>query len=75
MAAPTSTCAHRRLTSPYGQGILSNLATPKMVAFSLGLGLLYCILTFGWLTAAAVVARLGERLRTGRGLRLATERL
>jgi len=47
-----------------------------MVAFSLGLGLLYCILTFGWLTAhAAVVARLGERLRTGRGLRLATERL
>jgi len=105
---PTDTCAHRRLTSPYGQGILSNLANPKMVAFFLsllpqyaghgslgtllGLGLLFCTLTFGWLTAyAAVVARLGERLRAGRvrnavdrisgvvlvalGLRLATERV
>ena len=80
---PTDTCTHRRLTSPYGQGILSNLANPKMVVFFLsllpqyagqgslgtllGLGALFCTLTFAWLTAyAAVVARVGEHLRAGR---------
>jgi threonine/homoserine/homoserine lactone efflux protein len=106
---PNDTCTARRLTSPYGQGILSNLANPKMAAFFLsllpqyagphgslgallGLGLAFCTLTLGWLAGyAAVVARLGDRLRAGRartaidrisgavlialGLRLATERV
>jgi threonine/homoserine/homoserine lactone efflux protein len=34
---PNDTCAVRRLTSPYGQGILSNLANPKMIVFFLSL--------------------------------------
>ena len=36
-ATPNDRCAVRRLTSPYGQGILSNLANPKMVVFFLSL--------------------------------------
>ena len=34
---PNDTCAVRRLTSPYGQGILSNRANPKMIVFFLSL--------------------------------------
>lgn len=64
------------------QGLLSNLANPKMVVFFtsllpqfvipgqasfaslLGLGLLFCSMTLGWLALyAAVVARLGDVLR------------
>ena len=88
---PTDTCARRRLTSPYGQGILSNLAKPEdgrlllsllpqyaghgSLGTLLGGGLLFCTLTFGWLTAyAVVVARLGERLRAGR-VRNAVDRI
>lgn len=90
--APTDTCVHGRLTSPYGQGILSNLANPKMVVFFLsllpqyagphaalvpllGLGLVFCTLTFCWLAAyAVVVARLGDRLRGSR-VRTAIDRI
>jgi threonine/homoserine/homoserine lactone efflux protein len=61
------------------QGVLSNLGNPKMAVFFasllpqfgssfpalLGLGLLFCALTFAWLTCYAVaIARLG-RLLTG----------
>jgi threonine/homoserine/homoserine lactone efflux protein len=82
----------RRFATPYGQGIVSNLANPKMVVFflsllpqyagahgslatPLGLGFVFCSLTFLWLTAyAAVVARLGDVLRAGR-LRTALDRI
>jgi threonine/homoserine/homoserine lactone efflux protein len=63
---------------PWRQGLLSNLANPKMAVFFtsllpqfgdsfaslLGLGLLFCALTMLWLTAYAVaVARAGDVLR------------
>jgi threonine/homoserine/homoserine lactone efflux protein len=63
------------------QGLLSNLANPKMAVFFtsllpqfgesfaalLGLGMLFCALTMAWLSAYAVaVARAGEGLRRGR---------
>jgi threonine/homoserine/homoserine lactone efflux protein len=64
------------------QGVLSNLANPKMAAFftsllpqfgeasffaMLGFGLLFCTLTLGWLTGYAfVVARAGDVLRRER---------
>ena len=64
------------------QGVLSNLGNPKMAAFftsllpqfgdasfgaMLGLGLLFCTLTLGWLTGYAfVVARAGDVLRRER---------
>ena len=64
------------------QGVLSNLANPKMAAFftsllpqfgeasffaMLGFGLLFCALTLAWLTGYAfVVARAGDVLRRER---------
>ena len=63
------------------QGLLSNLANPKMAVFFtsllpqfgetfpalLGLGLLFCAMTLGWLCAyAGVVARAGDVLRRPR---------
>ena len=74
----------RRLapSAAFGQGVLSNLANPKMAVFFtsllpqfiptgrtsfsalLALGLLFCVMTLGWLAAyAAVVARAGDLLR------------
>ena len=69
-------------TAAFGQGILSNLANPKMPVFFmsllpqfvpngrtsfstlLALGLLFCLMTLGWLAAyAAVVAKAGDILR------------
>jgi threonine/homoserine/homoserine lactone efflux protein len=60
-----------RLASPYSQGLVSNLANPKMVVFFLsllphagrhgslgtllGLGLVFCTLTLCWLAAYATV--------------------
>jgi threonine/homoserine/homoserine lactone efflux protein len=91
-AAPIDTRGARRLAGPYAQGIVSNLANPKMVVFFLsllpqyagargslgtllGLGLVFCTLTFCWLAGyAAVVARLGDVLRAGR-LRTAIDRV
>jgi threonine/homoserine/homoserine lactone efflux protein len=88
---PTDTCARRRLTSPYGQGILSNLAKPEdgrllpqpappvrrawFAGDAARRRAPVLTLTFGWLTAyAVVVARLGERLRAGR-VRNAVDRI
>jgi len=63
------------------QGLLSNLANPKMAVFFtsllpqfagslpglLALGLVFCGLTLAWLTAyAAAIARAGDALRRGR---------
>ena len=63
------------------QGLLSNLGNPKMAVFFtsllpqfgdsfpalLGLGLLFCAMTLGWLcTYAAAVARAGDVLRRAR---------
>ena len=64
------------------QGLLSNLANPKMAVFFtsllpqfggesfgalLALGLVFCAMTFAWLTAyAVVVARAGDVLRRPR---------
>jgi threonine/homoserine/homoserine lactone efflux protein len=82
----------RRLTTPYTQGIVSNLANPTMVVFFLsllppyagahgslaallGVGLVFCTLTFLWLTAyAAAAARIGDVLDAGR-LRTALKRI
>jgi threonine/homoserine/homoserine lactone efflux protein len=68
----------------FRQGLLSNLANPKMAAFflsllpqfvspgagsligSLQLGALFCLMTFAWLSAYAVLLdRMGEELRRG----------
>jgi threonine/homoserine/homoserine lactone efflux protein len=67
----------------YRQGLLNNLANPKMAAFFiallpqfvpagaghaaalaafLGLGLLFCLLTFGWLVAYSALIAKGRRL-------------
>jgi threonine/homoserine/homoserine lactone efflux protein len=71
---------HRRLQprAAYRQGVLSNLGNPKMAVFFtsllpqfadsfaglLGLGLVFCCLTLGWLSAYAVaVARARDVLR------------
>ena len=73
----------------FRQGLLSNLANPKMAAFflsllpqfvpagsgslvwSLLLGAVFCLMTFTWLSAYAVVVnRIGEVLRRGRARRL-----
>ena len=66
---------------PLRQGLISNLANPKMAVFFtsllpqfadslaglLALGLVFCALTLGWLSAYAVaVARAGDVLRRGR---------
>jgi threonine/homoserine/homoserine lactone efflux protein len=72
----------RRWSSPYAQGLLSNLGNPKMAVFFtsllpqfggdsfaalLALGLVFCSLTFGWLTGYAfAVARAGDFLRRSR---------
>jgi threonine/homoserine/homoserine lactone efflux protein len=74
----------RRLgpSAAFGQGVLSNLANPKMAVFFtsllpqfmpagrtsfsalLALGLLFCVMTLGWLAAyAALAARAGDILR------------
>jgi threonine/homoserine/homoserine lactone efflux protein len=65
----------------FRQGLVSNLGNPKMAVFFVSLlpqfghsfpalvalGLLFCTLTFAWLTAyAAVVARAGDFLRRPR---------
>jgi threonine/homoserine/homoserine lactone efflux protein len=67
--------------NPLRQGLLSNLANPKMAIFftSLlpqfghsfaglaGLGLVFCAMTLAWLTAyAVVIARVGDVLRRPR---------
>jgi threonine/homoserine/homoserine lactone efflux protein len=64
--------------SPFRQGVISNLGNPKMAVFFtsllpqfgesfgvlLGLGLLFCAMTFVWLTAYAfAVAKAGDVLR------------
>jgi threonine/homoserine/homoserine lactone efflux protein len=68
----------RRWAGPYAQGLLSNLGNPKMAVFFtsllpqfgdsfpslLALGLVFCSMTFVWLTAYAfAVARAGDVLR------------
>jgi threonine/homoserine/homoserine lactone efflux protein len=65
----------------FRQGLVSNLGNPKMAVFFISLlpqfghslvslvalGLVFCMLTFAWLTAyAAVVARAGDFLRRAR---------
>jgi threonine/homoserine/homoserine lactone efflux protein len=71
--------ARRGRGSAYRQGLLSNLGNPKMAVFFvsllpqfaspsfgglLALGLIFCALTFTWLSAYAfVVARVGDVLR------------
>ena len=84
-AARTRSVAHERDTRRVGarraarQGLLSNLANPKMAVFFtsllpqfggesfgalLALGLVFCTMTFVWLAAyALVVARAGDVLR------------
>ena len=84
-AARTRSVAHERDTRRVGarraarQGLLSNLANPKMAVFFtsllpqfggesfgalLALGLVFCAMTFVWLAAyALVVARAGDVLR------------
>jgi threonine/homoserine/homoserine lactone efflux protein len=66
----------------FRQGLVSNLANPKMAVFFtsllpqfapagrasftdlLGLGLVFCVMTFAWLASyAAVIARVGDALR------------
>jgi threonine/homoserine/homoserine lactone efflux protein len=64
--------------APFRQGVISNLGNPKMAVFFtsllpqfgesfaalLGLGLLFCSMTFVWLTAYAfAVAKAGDMLR------------
>ena len=72
----------RRRGSSFRQGLLSNLGNPKMAVFFtsllpqfggssfptlLGLGLVFCSMTFAWLTQYAfVVARAGDFLRRSR---------
>lgn len=73
--------ARARLTAPFAQGLISNLANPKMLVFFLsllpqfaghrgsveallGLGLCFCLMTFAWLCAYAVlVSAVGDFLR------------
>jgi threonine/homoserine/homoserine lactone efflux protein len=67
-----------RRHSPFRQGLISNLGNPKMAVFFtsllpqfgesfpalLGLGLLFCSMTFVWLTAYAfAVAKAGDVLQ------------
>jgi threonine/homoserine/homoserine lactone efflux protein len=73
--------APRRARGSYRQGVLSNLGNPKMAIFftsllpqfgssfagMLGLGLVFCTMTFVWLTAyGVVIARFGDVLRRPR---------
>jgi threonine/homoserine/homoserine lactone efflux protein len=69
----------QRRRAPYRQGVLSNLGNPKMAVFFtsllpqfggesfgalLALGLVFCAMTFVWLSAyAAAVAKAGDVLR------------
>jgi len=76
---------------PFGQGLISNLSNPKMLVFFIsllpqfagsgsffalfGLGLVFCTMTFVWLSGyAAAVARVGDFLRRGR-IRRAVDRI
>jgi threonine/homoserine/homoserine lactone efflux protein len=76
---------------PFGQGLIGNLSNPKMLVFFLsllpqfaahgsfftlfGLGLVFCTMTFVWLSAyAAAVDRVGDFLRRGR-IRRAVDRV
>lgn len=86
-SASTHGRPRRADANAFRQGLISNLANPKMVVFFtsllpqfvggepsfqqlLPLGLLFCVLTFGWLTVyAVVVARAGAFLRTTRASR------
>jgi threonine/homoserine/homoserine lactone efflux protein len=80
---PYSTHAGATIFGPFGQGLISNLSNPKMIVFVIsflpqfaghssfftlfGLGLIFCTMTFLWLSAyAAVVDRVGDFLRRGR---------
>ena len=72
----------RRASSSFRQGLLSNLGNPKMAVFFtsllpqfggesfpalLALGLVFCSMTFAWLTVYAfAVARAGDFLRRSR---------
>jgi threonine/homoserine/homoserine lactone efflux protein len=73
--------ASRHARGSYRQGVLSNLGNPKMAIFftsllpqfassfagMLGLGLVFCTMTFVWLTAyGVVIARFGDVLRRPR---------
>ncbi len=77
------------LRAPYLQGLVSNLANPKMLVFFLGLlpqfgrsfaaaaglGAIFCAMTFGWLSVYAVaVSRLEALFRRSR-VRRALDRL
>ena len=72
------------------QGVVSNLANPKMAAFFLsllpqfaapgqgaggviGLGLVFCLLTFGWLGLYSAVVDRARRLLGRPGVRRALE--
>jgi threonine/homoserine/homoserine lactone efflux protein len=74
----TSEPRRSRRHSPFRQGLVSNLGNPKMAVFFtsllpqfadsfvglLALGLLFCSMTFAWLSAyAVVVANAGDALR------------
>jgi threonine/homoserine/homoserine lactone efflux protein len=79
------------IVGPLGQGLISNLSNPKMLVFFVsllpqfaggssfltlfGLGLVFCTMTFVWLSAyAAVVDRVGGFLRRVR-VRRAVDRI
>jgi RhtB (resistance to homoserine/threonine) family protein len=81
----------RRSGAAFRQGLVSNLANPKMVAFFLSLlphfvppgvpaviafvllGLLFCLLTFGWLSLYAVLLDRARSLFRLRNVRRAIE--
>lgn len=81
--APARHPQRAAIFGPFGQGLISNLSNPKMLVFFisllpqfagggsfialLGLGLVFCTMTFAWLSGyAAAVARVGDFLRRGR---------
>ncbi len=77
------------LCAPYLQGLVSNLANPKMLVFFLGLlpqfgrsfaaaaglGAIFCVMTFGWLSVYAVTVSRLRRVLARDGVRRALDRV